>query len=459
LLVLVDGRTVYTPLFSGVFWEAQGYLLEDIERIEVISGPGGSVWGANAVNGVISIITRSAADTQGLFVTAASGPELNAMGALRYGTELAPDTHLRLFGKHVDHDESVREDGAAAGDPWRRTQCGFRLDHGAPANALAVQGDFYNNRGRDPEVAGEDSVLRGANVLARWSRNSGEDADISLQTYLDWSRFDDAVPAMVLNGTELAPAGRFRDDLLTLDVDFQHRFRPHAAHVLTWGLGFRQMHDEIDNAPALAVMPAHDQQLYSLFIQDEMRVREGLSLTLGTKLEHHAYTGFELQPSARLQWQVAPEHMLWGAVTRAIRAPSRIDREMFQAAPPYFPLFYGNPEFRSEKLIAYELGHRASLGSRVSTALSLFYNEYDDLRTTTISPDTFLPFRFANDLAGEAWGLEFTGTVQLRDNWTVRGGYNLLEERLRVRAGRIDITNGRNETADPQQQASIGSSL
>src|SRR5690606_20194495 len=178
-----------------------------------------------------------------------------------------------------------------------------------------------------------------------------------------------------LGGAELAPAGRFRDDLLTFDVDFQHRLRPHASHVLTWGLGFRHMQDEFDNAPGLAVMPGDDQQLYSLFIQDEMRLRDGLSLTLGTKLEHHAYTRFELQPSARLQWHPAPAHMVWGAVSRAIRAPSRIDREMFQAAPPYFPLFYGNPQFKSEKLVAYELGHRASLGSRISTALSLFYNE------------------------------------------------------------------------------------
>ncbi len=460
LLVLVDGRTVYTPLFSGVYWEAQGYLLEDVERIEVISGPGGTLWGANAVNGVISIITRRAAETQGWFATVAAGGELDLLAAARYGTELAPGVHLRVFGKHVAQDESIRASGAPGGDAWERGQAGFRLDAGSTASAFTLQGDFHDSTLEDPQVAGERTILRGANLLGRWTRSQQNDGELSLQAYVDWSRYDDAVPDLVLDGNFLAAGGRFRDDLLTFDVDFQHRFRPHRAHTLTWGAGFRHMRDDLDNAPAQAVLPARlDQQLYSLFVQDEIALHERFTLTLGTKLEHHDYTGFELQPSARLQWHPSDLHMIWGAVSRAVRIPSRLDRELFQAAPPGFPLLYGNPDFESERLIAYELGHRARIGSRVSTSLSLYLNDYEDVRTVTVTPEVLLPFRFANDLAGRTWGLEFSGTMQLTSQWSVRAGYNLMEQRLKVREGRVDISNGRNETADPEQQVSVGTAV
>lgn len=460
MLVMIDGRSVYTPLFSGVFWEAQDYLLEDVERIEVVSGPGGTQWGANAVNGVISVITRSAADTQGFFATAGAGPELDLLTAVRYGFEVSPGTSLRFFGKHVEHDASQLESGAAAGDGWRRSQGGFRLDGRAFDGGLTVQGDLHAYSAPDPELDGEESRLRGANLLARWSRGLAADGEVELRTYIDWARFDDAVPPLVLAGTELAPQGRFRDDLLTIDVDFQHRFRPHPRHGLTWGLGFRHLRDEVDNAPALAVLPARrNQQLYSFFLQDEIALGESLDLTLGSKFEHHDYTGLEVQPSARLQWRPLAQHMFWASVSRAVRIPSRLDRELFQAAPPQFPLLYGNPDFKSEKLVAWELGHRASLGTRVSTSLSLYFNEYEDVRTTTITPEVLLPFRFANDLEGETWGLEFSGTAQVSPRWRLRAGYNWQEQDLRVREGRIDIANGRNEVADPEQQVSVGASL
>ena len=460
MLVMIDGRSVYTPLFSGVFWNAQGYLLEDVERIEVVSGPGGTLWGANAVNGVISVVTRSAADSQGLFATAATGSQLEVQAGVRYGTELAPGLHLRLFGTHVDHDESVRTDGMPGADAGHRTQAGFRLDRALPAGTFTLQGDFHDTRNQDVESPGDTAMLRGANLLARWLRDLGNDADLRLQSYVDWTRYDDPVPPLLLGDTPLAPAGRFRDDLVTFDLDFQHRFRPHPDHALTWGLGFRYMRDEVDNAPGLAVLPARlNQQLYSLFVQDEISLHEQMVLTVGAKLEHHDYTGFELQPSATFRWRPNDAHMGWAAVSRAVRIPSRLDRELFQAAPPYFPLLYGNPDFRSEKLIAYELGHRARLGPRLSTSLSLFYNDYEDVRTITITPEVLLPFRMANDLEGHTRGLEFSGTAQLTDALRLRVAYNLLEQRMRVRPGQIDISNGRNEFADPEQQVSLGSSL
>lgn len=460
LLVMVDGRSVYTPLFSGVFWEAQGYILEDVERIEVVSGPGGTLWGTNAVNGVVSVITRSAADTHGLLATAAHGPELNVHAALRYGGEISPGVHWRVFGKYVDHEQAVRTDRAPAGDDWHRAHTGFRMDADAAAGAFTLQGEYYDNDEEDPEAA-SSTRLKGAHLLGRLARSTGAGGELSLQAYVDWTRFDDAVPPLTLGGVPLSGAGRFRDDLVTFDLDFQHSFRPHRRHVVTWGLGFRHMRDDVDSAPALAVLPERlDQQLYSLFAQDEMQLGRTLTLTLGTKLEHHDYTGLEVQPSARLQWQpAASPQMLWAAVSRAVRIPSRLDRELYQAQPPGFPLLYGNPDFRSEKLVAYELGHRATLGGRASTSLSLFFNDYDDVRSTTITPEVLLPFRFANDVYGRTWGLEFSGNVQVRDGWSVRAGYTLLEERLKVRPGRLDIANARNEVADPEQQALLGTSL
>lgn len=459
MLVLIDGRSVYTPLFSGVFWDAQGYLLEDVERIEVISGPGGTQWGANAVNGVISVITRSAAQTQGLFATAAAGPQQRVVGA-RYGTAISPDWHLRVFGKHVDQDENLRSDGAPAGDDWRRVQGGFRLDGVARGGALTVQGDAYQNEENDPEVANGQTRLTGANLLSRWSRELADDGHLSLQAYVDWTRYEDDVPPLVVGDAQVAPGGEFQDDLITFDLDLQHRFRPHAAHTLTWGVGLRHMRDDVENAAAIAVLPARlDQTLYSLFLQDEIRLREGLLLTLGSKFEHHDYTGLEVQPSARLQWRVNPSHMAWASVSRAVRIPSRLDRDVFQAAPPGFPLLYGNPDFRSEKLIAWEAGHRGSFGRRVSTSLALFLNEYDDVRTITITPQDLLPFRMANDLQGRTWGLELSGTAEISDRWSLRAGYNFLDDDLHVRPGAIDISNGRNETADPEQQVMLGTSV
>jgi iron complex outermembrane receptor protein len=459
LLVMIDGRTVYTPLYSGVFWEAQDYLLEDIDRIEVISGPGGTLWGANAVNGVINVITKRADETQGLHAEAGAGSELDALAGLRYGGTLGSQVHYRVYGKYLDQGDSSLANGTETRDSWHRRQLGFRLENAeGGTDSLKLQGDYYSNHERAP--GGGLTVMRGANLLGRWSRNLRGDDALNLRAYYDWTSLDLPVAPLTINRLQLSPAGTLHDDLHTIDLDFYHRVRLGQKQVFTWGAGFRNAHDVVANAPALAFLPTVlDQQLYSAFVQDELRLREGLSLTLGTKVEHNDYTGFELEPSARLQWQVAATQTAWAAISRAVRAPSRIDRDLYQAPPPYLTVLKGGPEFKSEHVVAYELGYRAQAGTRSTMSLSTFYNEYGDIRSTTITPATILPFHFENGLEGHTWGMEFSGAQQLTDGWSLHAGYNLLQEELRIKPGHIDIANARNEVSDPQQQAALRSSL
>ena len=459
LLVMIDGRTVYTPLYSGVFWDVQDYLLEDIDRIEVISGPGGALWGANAVNGVINIITKSAADTQGVYLDAGGGSQPQDFAGVRYGGVLAPGTQFRVYGKYFDRDAEVLADGNSSSDAWRQGRAGFRVDSARSAqDRLTVQGDFYDGR-EDMQTRGTADT-RGDNLLGRWSHVLSEQSDLSLQSYVDQTHLTDPVPPLVLSGLKFAPAGTLHDDLTTYDVDFQHRFRLGPANRIVWGLGFRHTRDVVGNAPALAFLPAVlDQDLYSAFVQDEILLRNNLSFTLGTKLEHNDYTGFEVEPDARLSWNVSTDQVLWAAISRAVRTPSRIDRDLSEAAPPYLVVLKGGSNFNSETVTAYELGYRARLASSFTTSISSFYNEYHDVRSTSFTPNTLLPFYFANNVEGDTYGLEFSGNYQVSDGWSLHAGYTLLEEHLRVKPGQYDLNDAMNETADPKHQFSVRSSL
>lgn len=461
LLVLMDGRSVYTPLFSGVFWDVQDYLLEDIDRIEVISGPGGTLWGANAVNGVINVITKNAKDTQGIYMESGGGSMLEDFVGVRYGGTLAPDVYFRVYGKYFDQDSDVFPNGDDASDSWRMGQGGFRVDATPSSeNAFTLQGDFYG--GDEGLATGGRVKVSGNNLLGRWSHTFSEDSTMSLQLYYDRTHLNDPIP-----GNAFAPPGRLVDDLNTFDLDFQHRFSLWGFNRLVWGFGYRFTDDAVENAPALAFSPTTlDHHLFSGFVQDEITLAKNLLFTLGTKVEHNDYTGFEVEPSARLAWTPTEQQTIWGAISRAIRAPSRVDRDIRLPTPAFAPivnnLLIGGTGFESETVIAYEIGYRAQVTSKVSVSVSTFYNDYDHIRSTSTSPPPAffgLPLFYANNLEGDNYGFELSANYHVFDWWRLHGGFDLLREDIHVKPGRSDFNNGFNETADPKHQFSLRSSM
>jgi len=440
LLVMLDGRTLYTPLYAGVFWDVQDTLMEDIDRIEVISGPGGTLWGANAVNGVINITTKEARDTQGLLLFGGGGTELRDFGGMRYGGTLSPTLHYRIYLKYSDRDDTVRPSGADSDNDWRMGQSGFRLDWSPSSeNLLTLQGDLYQGSIDQP---GTDSTeVGGGNLLGRWTRTFSPDSDLRVQAYYDRTHRD--IPLSI------------KEDLDTYDLDLQHHFVASDRHNLVWGLGYRLTDDHVDNPATLAFLPPDlTHETYSGFLQDEISLSPNrLTLTLGSKIEHNDYTGWELQPSARLAWRPASSQTVWSAVSRAVRTPSRIDRDFYAPASPPFTVLQGGPDFDSEKLIAYELGYRVQPTSRLSLAIATFYNDYDDLRSVEqVAPPAPIPVIIGNGLVGRSYGAELTADYHVTDDWRLQAGYTRLIVHLHAKPGSTDPGTGLSEANDANNQ-------
>jgi iron complex outermembrane receptor protein len=445
LLVMIDGRTVYTPLYAGVSWDVQNLPLEAVDRIEVISGPGGTLWGANAVNGVINIITKSAKETQGLSLEGGAGTELQGFGGARYGGRSASGLAYRVYGQGFGLGSTALSSGADAKDSWWMGQGGFRMDWNASkADGLTLQGDYYESR-PDPD-GGVRVVARGGNAVGRWTRVLSDGSDFQLQVYYD-------------RGYRDFGQG-FTEDLSTYDVDWQHRFQLGRHQEVIWGLGARLMDHQTENLAAFAFLPAHKLlHLYSGFVQDEIAlVDQRLRLTLGSKFEHNGYTGFEVQPSARLAWAPTARHTVWAAVSRAVRTPARLDRDFFLYAAPSVPFIIGS-DLQSEELLATELGWRLQAHARVSLSLSTFYNDYDNVRTAEPGPPPAgLPITLANGLRGHTYGAEMAAVYQVSDHWRLRGGYTFLKKELSLKPGSNDLNGGSAESNDPQHQFLIQSS-
>jgi iron complex outermembrane receptor protein len=444
LLVLIDGRTVYTPLFSGVFWDAQDVVLSDIERIEVISGPGATLWGANAVNGVINVITKDPKDSQGLTLGGGAGTELQGFGTASYGGTLGSRAHYRIYAKGFARDPTLLPNGQDAADDWHMGQGGFRVDWGASTSSrMTVQGDLYD--GRIGATAG-DIAVSGGNVMGKWAHTISPNSDITAQIYYD--RTHRNIP------------GTFGEDLDSYDVDLQHHAVLGTRHDVVWGAGFRMFKDRVTNTPGFAFLPTVvTREWFTAFVQDEVAlVTDRLHLTLGTKVEHNEYTGFEIQPSGRVNWTLSPSATLWAAVSRAVRTPSRIDRELFvPAQPPYF--LAGGPNFHSEEELAYEVGYRHQNGPWLFS-LATFYSRYHGLRSLEqANPPQPTPIVIANGQDGESYGAELSGTYRVSDRWRWRAGYTELRVHIWPNPGSTDTSRGRTESQAPDRQLFLHSSM
>jgi len=426
LLVLIDGRSVYSPLFSGVFWDTQDVVMADIERIEVISGPGATIWGANAVNGVINIITKSARDTQGNQLVVRGGAE-GASASLRHGGALGDNGHFRAYAKLVRHDDIGREDGSVSGTGWERQQAGLRADWEEGGRTTTLSGDVYE--GRLDESSAQDTRLAGANLVARSLRTLADGSTLRLQAYLDHTRREQILGAQRLE---------------TVDVEVQHNLKAGARHSLAWGGGYRLSRDRFRSSPWLSLLN-EDQTLRwaNLFVQDEIALGGTLRATAGIKAEHNDYTGVEWLPSARLAWKAGPDGLAWAALSRTVRAPSRIDRDLRLAAgtaadgtPRYF--VEGGPGFASETARVIELGYRAQPTPAISYSATLFHSDYERLRTLELRPNA--PAQFDNHAAGRVSGLETWASWQVLRGWRLAGGAVFQDVRIRTEDGIRDAS-------------------
>ena len=472
LLVLMDGRSVYTPLFAGVYWDAQDTLLEDIDRIEVIRGPGATLWGANAVNGIINIMTKSASDTNGTYISGGGGSEERAFSGVRQGGALSEDADYRLYAKHFQRDNSHSLAGGSADDGHDAYQAGFRTDWDSSENdSITFQGDIYaGDESQETtastilppfsEVLKDSTDYSGGNILARWSHKVSEKSDTSLQLYYDRTNRDDVVTSQSID---------------TYDVDFNHRIELSAWNELLWGLGYRYISDDVNGIGPAEPTPhlKRNYDLLSAFIQDEMDIIEDtLSFVIGTKLEENDFSGFEVQPSARLFYKVNEDHSFWGAFSHAVRTPSRAEEDIIanfgvlpgsppSATSPGMPttLFQlvGSQNQNAETVNAFELGYRGSLSNDLNVDLAAFFNSYDKLSSAVLGepgfstspiPHAIQPLVLMNSDKTDSYGVEVVVDYSVLDWWRMQGSYWFIN---------IDETQGPGTLSLPGSATTEGS--
>ncbi len=430
MLVLIDGRSVYSPLFSGVFWQQNNLVLADIARIEVISGPGGTLWGANAVNGVINIVTRNSADTQGAYAEAGAG-SLDQQLTLQYGGKLGGGASYRIYGMGLKRGHSERPSGADSQDRWHDLQGGFRFDWAGAGDALMLQGDLY-----DIAVKRGDRN-KGRDIAGRWRHQFGGDAGVELQAYYD--------------DTPSSGSGVVYS-VATADVAVKFN-TPLGDHNLVWGGGYRHIRDRYEatmaSPPFILSPKSRHIDLGNIYVQDSYPLSGRLNLTLGSKFEFNSFSGFEFLPNARLAWRVTNSDLLWAAVSRAARTASRFDRDFVIPA-----VLLGGPDFDSEILVAYEAGYRGRLSDRASLSASLFYNDYSDLRAVELT-DGGLPAHITNGIEGANYGLELWGTYQLAPWWRLSAGLSALNGHFHAMPGHTDFSGAQALGNDANVQGSV----
>jgi iron complex outermembrane receptor protein len=478
LLVLIDGRAVYTPLLGGVNWDTQDVPLEDIDRIEVIRGPGATVWGANAVNGVINIVTKWATDTQGALVTAGGGTDGQAHGTAQYGGAIRGNTSYRIFTDYLNHNALPKLDGGPGPENWHVLHGGFRADTNISSkDSLTVQGDLYTGEegasiihifSIDPPVTGNSDVLTrmsGGNLLGRWNHTFSNHSDTTFQFYFDpYAR--------------TGPQARENRD--TIDFDFNHHFAWGSRQDMIWGAGYRRTWDKtVGTIDDILTPPDTTLHLYNFFVQDTIALHpDRVYLTVGTKLENNYFTGFDLQPSVRLAWTPSNWETFWAAVSRASRTPARRDTDLVAplavfpdpagSSTPVEVILFGNRNFQSEHVVAYEAGFRAQPKTRLSVDVSVFLNRYDHLESVEPGPEFLqnsppparfvIPMTFGNLMYGSTEGGEFFANLKVTDRWTLSPGYAFLEMHLHTKPSSLDTTSvAEFQGSSPQHQAQLRS--
>ena len=437
LLVLIDGRSIYTPFFSSVFWDQQDVVLDDVDRIEVVSGPGGTLWGSNAVNGVINVITKSSKATQGGLVDLRGG-DFVRRGAARYGGKLGEAGTWRAYALGYSEGDTRAPGGASARDGWRGQQAGFRSDLATPGNTYTFQGDAYQNLVDFP--GGKRS---GANLLGRWTRALAR-GSLALQAYYDQQDRD----------VRASTGGGSFERTRTFDIEFEHTMSL-GRHEIVWGAGHRSWRDRFTNDanPFVLTPAAETLNLSNVFAQDTIALRDDLKLTLGSKFEYSTFSGFEAMPNVRVGWQVNDDHFVWAAISRAVRPPSRVERDL--TAPG---IVNPSPAFESEKLVAYEAGWRTQWSRVASLSASIFYDDYDDLRTTKPNDATVLPVTIGNGWQGHAYGADAWGSVSPVGWWRIDAGIEILRKRFHLKPGERDIAGVQTVLGhDPGHQAFLRS--
>lgn len=472
LLVLIDGRSVYTPLFSGVYWDALEVDMQDIDRIEVIRGPGGALWGANAVNGIINIITKNSSETQGTQGYIQSGTASPVDGAIRYGGQMGPDAYYRVYARYFRIDGLELDNGMKADDGWQALRAGFRADFksGSADTFMLSAGGNTAHQGQVsayPELEPPFGTMlfqrypvSNWNLVGRWEHHSGPSSTQSLQLNFDHSH-------------RIGPEVDERRD--TFDADFQSDHQIGKSHRLVWGLGYRTTRG--DTRSGLVAFDPADRttSLYSAFVSDEWALRSNLHLTLGSKFEHNDYTGWEIQPSARIAWTPSPNQTWWASTARAVRTPSRADVDswlpirafMSDAGIPAMMALFGNKDFKSEEVVTYEIGYRNQPSSTFFADLTAFYSKYRNLRT--FEPETpfmsndpiphlVVPYRYSNKMKAETAGIEAAAFWKPTSALNMAFSYSLLSTQFTFDADSQDpfaLSGSERQGSSPRHQFSV----
>lgn len=475
LLVLIDGRSVYSPIYSGVFWDVQDTVLEDIDRIEIIRGPGSSLWGANAVNGVINIITKPAKDTQGLLISLGNGTVEREFGSIRYGGEYSENLDYRIYAKGFQRDEiddsqekNIGGPGVELGeeaeiDNWWNIRGGFRLDWApSPSDGLSLFGETWFNRDTqdvDDELETR-SKTHGGHLVGEWRHTISETSDTLFRLYFDQTDRDSEQAKYAIR---------------TIDTDFQHRFSLFGRHEITWGIGYRYIMDNLENYNLMQFDPdERDYDFFNSFVQDEISLFENrIRLTIGTKFENSEFSDFEVQPCMRVLWKPVERHSVWGAISRAATVPSRMERDgisVVNRGETWTEVQYGNEDIDAEKVTAFEAGYRIQPREKLFLDFAVFYNDYDDLLTREMMDPPGVPrqedpppkleigTRVGNKMEGETYGFEIAADWLVLDRWRIRPAYSFLEMNLETDGSNMQYVDD-TEGGSPKHQLSIFSTF